>query len=132
MSRLADRLRAALGARPWPFHPILFAAYFVLFLYSVNLEEVELGDVLPLLAVVGCGTALVLIVAALVVGDARRAALVVTAIVIAFLAYGHVARLLQPLRIGPTLQQAAWLALVALAVLVAWRGHRFLGASPGS
>ena len=27
-----------LRARPWPFHPLLVGAYFVLFLYSVNLE----------------------------------------------------------------------------------------------
>ncbi len=128
MYRLADRLRIALRDRPWPFHPVLFAAYFVLFLYSVNLDEVELGDVLPVLALVIGGTALILIVASLLVGDARRAALVPTAVVIAFLAYGHAARLLQPMRIGPTVQLAGWLTIVVLAVIVAWRGRRFLGA----
>jgi len=37
------------------------------------------------------------------------------------LAYGHTARLLRPTGIGPTVHQAAWLALIALAVLVAFR-----------
>lgn len=126
MSRLAERLRAFLRARPWPFHPILFAAYFVLFLYSVNLDEAELGDVLPVLAVVVGSTALMLVVAAVLVGDGRRAAPVLTAGLVAFLAYGHAARLLQPTRIGPTAHQLGWLALVVLAVIVAWRGRRFL------
>jgi hypothetical protein len=124
---MADRLRTVLRDRPWPFHPLLFAAYFVLFLYSVNLDEVELGDVLPVLVVVVGGTAVALIVAAMLVGDARRAALVLTAAVVAFLAYGHAARLLQPLRIGPTVHVLGWLAVIALALIVAWRGRRFLG-----
>src|SRR5688500_2557550 len=127
MNRLADRLRAVLRARPWPFHPVLFASYFVLFLYSVNLEEVELGDVLPVLALVGGGMALVLIVTGAIVGDARRAALVLTPVVVAVLAYGHSARLLRPTGIGPTVHQASWLAIIVLAVLVAWRGRQYLG-----
>ena len=125
-TRLADRIRNALRDRPWPFHPILFAAYFVLFLYSVNLDEAELRDVLPVLVVVIAVTTVMLILAGAIVGDARRAALVLTAGVIAFLAYGHAALLLQPLRIGPTIQVAGWLAIVALAVVVAWRGRRIL------
>ncbi|HTE66945.1 MAG TPA: hypothetical protein VK736_11910, partial [Candidatus Binatia bacterium] len=127
MSPLADRVRGVLRARPWPFHPILFTAFFVLFLYSANLEEVELGDVLPVLALVGGGTALMLIVAGLLVGDARRAALILTPIVVAALAYGHTARLLRPTGIGPAVHQAAWLAIIVIAVILAWRGRRFLG-----
>ena len=127
MNRLADRFRTAFRDRPWPFHPVLFAAYFVLFLYSVNLDEVELVDVVPVLALVAGGTATILISASLLVGDARRAALILTAAVIAFLAYGHAARLLQPTRIGPTIHVAGWLTIIVLAVVVAWRGRRFLG-----
>src|SRR5687768_9129518 len=125
--RLADRGRGVLRARPWPFHPVLFAAYFVLFLYSVNLEEVELGDVLPVLALVGGGMAVMLILAGLLVGDVRRAALVLTPIVVAVLAYGHTARLLRPTGIGPTVHQAGWLAIIVVAIIVAWRGRRYLG-----
>ena len=127
MSRLADRFRAILRARPWPFHPVLFASYFVLFLYSVNLEEVELGDVLPVLALVGGGMAVMLILAGLLVGDARRAALVLTPIVVAVLAYGHTARLLRPTGIGPTVHQVGWLAIIVVAIILAWRGRRYLG-----
>src|SRR5688572_25419570 len=127
MSRLAGRFRAVLRARPLPFHPVLFASYFVLFLYSVNLEEVELGDVLPVLALVGGGMALLLIVASVIVGDARRAALVLTPVAVAILAYGHSARLLRPTGIGPTVHQAGWLAIIVLAIIVAWRGRRYLG-----
>lgn len=127
MRRLADRLRTVFRERPWPFHPILFAAYFVLFLYSVNLDEAEIGDVLPVLAAVVGTTVLLLVLAAVLVGDARRAGLVLTAATVAFLAYGHAARLLGPLRIGPAMHVAGWLALIAFAIIVAWRGRRVIG-----
>lgn len=127
MSRLADRLRAVLRARPWPLHPVLFAVYFVLFLYSVNLEEVEPGDLLPVLATVGGGTALALIIAGVLAGDVRRAALVLTVFVVAFLSYGHVARILQPTGIGPTVHQVGLVVMIVVAGIVAWRGQRYLG-----
>lgn len=110
-----------LSARPWPFHSILLAAYFVLFLYSVNLDEAELGEVLPvLLAVVGA-TTILLLLGGLLFRDIRRAAIVLSAAIVAILAYGHVDRLLEPLGIGPGFQQLGWALFVLLAFLVAWR-----------
>ena len=73
-------------ARPWPFYPLLVGSYFVLFLYSVNLEETELGDVLPVLAIVIAVIAVVLLGLGLLIGDVRRAALVLTVGLVALLA----------------------------------------------
>jgi hypothetical protein len=115
-----------LNARPWPFHPVLLAAYFVLFLYSVNLEEAEFADVLPVLVPVVGVTAGVLIVGGLVLRDIRRAAIFLSAVVVALLAYGHVSRLLAPIRIGTGFQQVGWALLVLLAVLFIWRAGRWI------
>jgi hypothetical protein len=114
------------AAGPLPIHPILLAAYFVLFLYSVNLEEAELGDVLPVLALVVTGTAVLLVAAGRLAHDTARAALVVSALVVAVLAYGHVAGILAPLRIGTGIQQVGWAALVGGTAILAWRAGRWL------
>ena len=124
---LGRRPGSLLRARPWPFHPLLAGAYFVLFLYSVNLEETELGDVLPVLLIVVVSIGAALLVLGLLVGDIRRAALGLTATVIALFGYGHVLELLAPRGIGPFAQQVGWLVAVALAWLVAWRIGRWLG-----
>jgi hypothetical protein len=122
-----DRWRPLQGTdRPWPLHPILLAAYFVLFLFSVNLEETVLADVLPVLVVAVLATVALLVVAGLVVGDLRRAGLILTAVVVAFFAYGHVAELLAPLRIRVGVQQVAWAGVVGLSVVIAWRAGSWL------
>lgn len=113
-----------LSARPWPFHPILLAAYFVLFLYSVNLDEAEIAEVLPVLVAVVGVTAVLLLLGGLVFRDIRRAAIVLSAGIVALLAYGHVNRLLGPLGIGPAFQQLGWALAVLLALVVAWRSIR--------
>src|SRR5262245_1774608 len=74
-----------------PLHPILFAAYAVLFLYSVNLDEVLPVDAAaPLLRYVAAA-AILLAILGLVFRSARRGAVVATALVVAFAAFGHVA-----------------------------------------
>ena len=115
------RLRSLASERPWPFYPLLVGAYFVFFLYSVNLDEAELGDVLPVLTVVLLAILVLLLGFGLLVGSVRRVALVLTAAVAAFLAYGHVASLLAPYRLSFGLQQIAWAAAVVLAGVVAWQ-----------
>ena len=114
-------MRSLASERPWPFYPLLVGAYFVFFLYSVNLDEAELGDVLPVLTVVLLAILVLLLGFGLLVGSVRRVALVLTAAVTAFLAYGHVAGLLAPYRFPFGLQQIAWAAAVVLAGVVAWR-----------
>jgi hypothetical protein len=92
-------------ARPSPAHPILLAAYFVLILYSVNLGEAEIGEVLPVLTTVAVATVVLLLLGGLPFRDVRRAAIVLPGGIVALLAHGHVNRLLGSLGIGLTLQQ---------------------------
>jgi Sulfatase len=109
------------AARSLPVHPILFAIYLVLFLYAQNLGEVELGEVLPVLGLAIGGSALALLVTKLVWRDLRRGAIVVSALVIVFFAYGHVANALVDLRVPGFAQQVGWVLFVIAAALVAWR-----------
>ena len=67
--------------RPVPFHPLLLAAYAVLFLYASNLTEADLGQVLPVLVVVLGIVGALLIAGSLVLRDALRAAILLSAAV---------------------------------------------------
>ncbi len=109
------------AARSLPIHPVLFAVYLVLFLYAQNLGEVELGEVLPILGLAILGSSVSLLVTKLVWRDLRRGAIVVSALVIAFFAYGHVANAVVGLHVPGFVQQVGWIALIGAAVLVAWR-----------
>ena len=76
--------------RPRPFHPLLFAAFPVLFLYASNVREgIPVRDVLTALGLV-VGSAIVLLVGATAaLGDARRGALLTSSLVALFFGYGH-------------------------------------------
>ncbi len=112
--------------RPLPFHPLLLAAYSVLFLWSQNLDEATLGDVTPPLVQVVIAALVLVGVLTLVLRDARRAAVVASAILASFLGFGHVDRLLAPLRLGQAAQFGGWLVLIVIAAAFALRARRSL------
>ena len=102
-----------------PLHPMLFAAYAVLFLYSVNLHEVLPVDAeLPLARFVVAAVALTLLVA-IPLRSLRRGAVVASAGVVAFAAFGHVAPLLANGGVDERLQLVAWAGLVVAAIAYA-------------
>ena len=106
--------------RPLPVHPLLLGAWPVLFLYGENVGELHLAElVLPLVVVVAAAL-LLLVAGTLVLRDARRAALVVSAIALAILLYGHVAEVLGPSPPRPGFQQIGWIVLVAIVTVVAF------------
>jgi hypothetical protein len=105
-------------------HPVLFAAYPVLFLWSQNLGEADLSDVIPTLLVLCAVAAVLTVLLGVLMRDVRRAALVLSPLIIALLMYGHVARLVRPLHIPTVAQQAGWVALVLVATVVALRLSR--------
>jgi hypothetical protein len=129
-SRRADggsHLTATSAARPdasdrfAAIHPLLFAAYPVLFLWSQNLGEADPADVvLPLVILVVSAGALTWLLGRLL-GDVRRGALIVTPLAIGFLMYGHVGSYVSEFGIGALLQQAGWTGLVVLAGIAAVR-----------
>src|SRR5688572_25566838 len=115
MAVIPERLRTAWSGRPLPVHPLLVAAYPVLFLSGVNLGELELSDLFgPLVAVVGAAL-LLLVIGAAVLRDSRRAALVVSAVAAMLLLYGHVAGVLAPRGVQAAFQQIGWAVFVFAA-----------------
>lgn len=102
-------------------HPLLLAAYAVLFLWSQNLGETDAGQVLvPLVALVD-GAALLTLALGAVLGDRRRGALVAAPLVVGSLMYGHVANLVSGVGIPGFAQQAGWVMLVGSAAIAALR-----------
>ena len=106
--------------RPVPVHPLLLAAWPVLFVYGQNLGELRPTELVGPLVVVVTVALVVLVAATFVLRDGRRAAIVVSALVAAILLYGHVAGLLAPVGLRPGFQQIGWIVLVAIVTVVAF------------
>lgn len=105
-------------------HPLLLAAYAVLFLWSQNLGEADPGQVLLALVLVVAGAGLLTLVLGGIMRDRRRGALAAAPIVVGGLMYGHLATLVRPFGIPGIVQQAGWLALAVLGILAAIRLDR--------
>lgn len=106
-----------------PVHPVLFAAYAVLFLYSVNLDQVLPVDAAGPLGRSIVAAAALTAVLALTFRDPRRGAIVATALVITFFAFGHVAPALSGYGLDDRAQIALWAAFVVAALVFAIRAR---------
>ena len=104
-----------------PLHPLLLAAYAVLFVYAANISEVLPADAWPALAVALGGGAVTLAVCALLYRDARRGALTASALILAFAFFGHVGSELDEEVVTEPVQLLAWAGVVALVAVAAWR-----------
>jgi hypothetical protein len=118
------------AARRWgqwiavPVHPVLIAAYPILYLWATNRGEVQEREVIgPLVIAVGVT---LLVVAGLVgVGVARaRAALIGSLVAAEVLLFGHVTDALAPLRISETRLLLGWLAIGVIAGVLVLRVRR--------
>jgi hypothetical protein len=128
IARQADRLLASV-----PAYPLLLSAYPVLRLYSDNVHEVSAASVLvPFLLIVAIST-LALLALARIWGEPRRAAVVVTAVIVPFLTFGLIAEIVAPVWPHEPIVRAylvalmAWIAIVLLSVYAALKIDR-LGA----
>jgi hypothetical protein len=102
-----------------PLHPLLLAAYPILFLYAANLDEVLPVDAgRPLAWALGAAAAL-LAVLTLLLRSLARAALITSALVVAWFSFGHVSPAFEGAGLGQPVQLAVWAGLVALVVVVA-------------
>lgn len=124
MSDVQQRSRSSLALVP--LHPVLFAAYAVLFLYASNISELTASDVLqPLtIALLGASTALLLV--GVVSKNLTRAAIVTSAVVVAFFGYGHAEGSLASLGLGLRTQLVAWSVFIVLTTILAIRAGQLL------
>jgi hypothetical protein len=102
-----------------PFHPLLLAAYAVLFVYAANIGEVLPRDLMRPLTLALLGTLVVLGLAALLLRDARRGAVIATAVVIVVGYFGHVASSVVDLGVTEPLLLALAAGLIILAIVYA-------------
>src|SRR4051812_35599360 len=114
--RVASRAGAHDRFTGW--HPLLFAAYPVLFLWSLNVDEVPIGDALPPLVAIVLAATVATLVLAIILGDRARAALIVTPMALGLLMYGHFLDLIPAATI---IHRVGWAVLIGLAALAAWR-----------
>jgi hypothetical protein len=106
-----------------PLHPFLLAAYPILFLFSQNLGEVELGDALLPLALVLAVVAAILWLSRIVSSDLRRGAIVVSAIATLVLGYGHAAHFVVGHRVPLVVFEVGWLGAFIVALVIAMRAR---------
>ena len=118
------------GVTPIALHPLLAAAYPVLFLFAQNVaEQVTLQPLwIPLLASVAAGVA-ALLIGRFAAGDWLRGALLATLVLALFFSFGHAWNAL-----GELLGQRRWLILAyvlvgAAGAYLVWRGGRWVPAA---
>ena len=105
-----------------PIHPLLAAAYPVVFLFGANAaEQATLSPLWGPLGVAVGGAAVVLAVTALALRDWHRAALLTTVLVAAFFGYGHAWNGAAQVLDSQWPLIGAWVLFAAIGVFVAWR-----------
>jgi hypothetical protein len=109
-----------------PIHPLLAAAYPVVFLFAINAaEQVTLAPLwLPLGLAVG-GAALLLVVLGVVLRDWWRAALLTTVAVIGFFGYGHAWNAASGILSTQWPLIVAWVLVIGIGFFAAWHAGRF-------
>jgi hypothetical protein len=110
-----------------PLHPVLLAAYAVLFVYAANVSEVLPADLWPPLLVAVAGGLLALGVCALLYRDPRRGALLASALVLAIAFFGHLGAQLDEAVVGEIAQLVAWTVFLVAVAIVAFRIRGTLG-----
>ena len=113
-------LRRNLKLWPPPLHPILFAAYPVLFLYAQNLNDVTTREVVnPLEQALAWGILATLCFGLVFLLDFRRGALVASFTILFWYTYGHVVNLLAGQHLSQNEFIGGWIVVGAVVVLVA-------------
>ncbi len=111
-----------------PFYPWLFAAFPVIRLYAENVVDVEIGEVVAPLAFALLATTGAMLLLGLLLRDARRAAIVVSAVLLPVLSFGLLHDALPAtLGIGPVALLALCAVGVVLAIVIALRARGQLG-----
>ena len=110
----------------YPVHPVLFAAYAVLFLYSANLADVLVVDAGAPLAVAVAQAVVFCAAATILLRSARRGAVVASAILVAWYGFGHAAPLLGGAGLDERKQIGVWLLFIVAAATYAVFARRSL------
>ncbi|MGH2386537.1 MAG: hypothetical protein ACRDGB_16025, partial [Candidatus Limnocylindria bacterium] len=114
--------RARIDWSSLPIHPLLAAAYPVVFLFATNAaDQVALDPIWTPLAMAVGGAAGALAIAYILLRDWHRAALVATVLVAGFFGYGHAWNAAAEIVDSQWLLIGAWGLLVGIGLFIAWR-----------
>ena len=116
-----SRLKTLFANRPFPLHPLLFAAFPVLNLWAANIEEdVAFGDVLPYLAGAVAAAAVLTLILTPLFRSARKAGFAATAIAVVVFGYGYTFKALEGWTVaGVTIGRRGVVIALAAGVAVA-------------
>lgn len=106
-----------------PLHPLLLAAYAVLFVYAENITEILPRALIAPLATAVAAAFFVLLVAAVIYRDVRRGAIVATTFLAAFGFFGHITPLFDESRLAEEAQLGMWVLIIGAAAVYAWRAR---------
>lgn len=106
----------------WVLHPILLAAYPVLFLFAENVEDQMTFEALwfPLGAAIG-GAAVLLLLGTALFRDVHRGGIAASVLVAAFFGFGHAWNLVGEFLGNQWILLAVWAVAAGIGLLVAWR-----------
>jgi hypothetical protein len=123
LRRIGHRVRVDWSSMP--IHPLLAAAYPVVFLFATNAaEQVTLAPLLGPLATAVGGAMVAFAAVAILVRDWHRAALVTTVLIIGFFGYGHAWNAVAEVLDSQWPLIGAWVIVVGIGLVVAWRTVR--------
>ena len=109
-----------------PLHPLLAAAYPVVFLFATNAaDQVTLDPIWRPLALAAGGAALTFGLLALIVRDWHRAALLTTVLVAIFFGYGHAWNAVADVLDSQWPLIGAWVVAGGILLFIAWRSARW-------
>src|SRR5918995_3722927 len=109
-----------------PLHPLLAAAYPVVFLFATNAaEQVTIAPLWGPLAIAVGGAMVALAIGAVLARDWHRGALIATVLVIGFFGYGHAWNAAAGVLDSQWPLIGAWALLVVIGLFVAWRSTRW-------
>ena len=120
MAAPAEADRRSIGA--WVVHPVLLAAYPVLFLFEQNTSDQLSFEPLWLpLAMAVAGGLAVFLVMVIIFADLDRAGIAASVLIVAFFSFGHAWNLVGEILGSQGLLLAIWIGLAAIGVALAWR-----------
>lgn len=109
------------------YHPILFGAFFILFLYANNIFEVAFFDFMIVLGISILSVAVFCIVMRLAFKDGRKAGMATTVFTVLFFSYGHIHMMVNDatnIRITNWMFVIPFIIVFAIAMTSIKRTHR--------
>ena len=113
--------RTFISAKKFPFHPYLFIAYPILYLYANNISEIEISHIIRPSFISFILVSISLLILRALLTDSGKSTLIITVGIILFFSYGHIYQLTGTLEIfGEPIGRHRYLLPLAFAIFSVW------------